>query len=224
MQAVILAAGKGLRLRPFTETKPKALIPIADKPLLEYTLESLPGAITEIVIVIGYLGEQIVEHFGNDWHGIPITYVTQPELRGTGDALLVATDVLHDDFLVVNGDDLYEKDDLTKLLEFPMSILAWQSTTTTQFGLKHDDNGILQGFDATSTLVNCGAYHLNTTFFNEPLAPITVHEQTEYSLPHTLVTLAARTQVTVVPATMWLPVGTPQQLDFANNYFIKRRT
>jgi NDP-sugar pyrophosphorylase family protein len=222
MQAVILAAGKGLRLRPFTEHHPKPLIPIADKPLIEYTLETLPDEITEIIIVIGYLAEQIKDHLGDSWHGKKITYVVQETLQGTGDAVLQAKAIVDQNFLVVNGDDLYSKNDLTALLEHQWSILAWKSTVPTEFGLDVDENGRLKGFDPTSTLVNCGAYHLTKDFFNGPLAEVTVHDKTEYSLPHTLAKIAAHDTVIVVPATHWLPVGTPAQHQFANEYYIKK--
>ncbi len=222
MQAVILAAGKGLRLRPFTENHPKPLIPIAEKPLIEYTLESLPDSITDIVIVIGYLGDQIKEYLGDNWRGKPIKYIVQEVLLGTGDAILQAKSVVEQNFLVVNGDDLYEKSDLTHLLKYPLSILAWKSTVSTEFGLDTDEDGKLKGFNPNSTLVNCGAYHLTKEFYNNPLAEVIVHEKTEYSLPHTLAEIAQQETVMVVEATHWLPVGTPAQHEFANNYYIKK--
>ncbi len=222
MQAVILAAGKGLRLRPFTENHPKPLIPIANKPLIEYTLESLPDNTTEIIIVIGYLGEQIREHLGNSWNGKPIQYVEQKVLLGTGDAILQAKSVVDQNFLVVNGDDLYNKNDLTKLLDSPLSILAWESTKPYEFGLETDSEKRLLSFKSSSPLLCCGAYHLTKEFFNEKMAEVTVHDKTEYSLPHTLVQMAEDQKVMVVPATHWLPVGTPEQLKFANDYYIKK--
>lgn len=222
MQAVILAAGKGLRLRPFTEHHPKPLIPIADKALIEYTLESLPEAITEIIIVIGYLAHQIKDHLGDEWNGKPIKYVVQETLQGTGDALLQAKSLVEQNFLVVNGDDLYDRKDLTKLLDYPLSILAWESSVPYEFGLHASPDMQLLGFDQKSALLNCGAYHLTKDFFKEPLAEVTVHDKTEYSLPHTLVKIAEDQTVAVVKATHWLPVGTPAQHQFANEYYIKK--
>ena len=222
MQAVILAAGKGLRLRPFTEKHPKPLIPVAHKPLIKYTLETLPDSITEIIIVIGYLGQQIQDYLGDSWNGKPIKYVVQENLVGTGDALLQAKDLVEQNFLVVNGDDLYSKDDLTALLKYDYSILAWESTVPYPFGLSVLENGQLVGFDPKSALLNCGAYHLTKDFFKNPLAEIQVHDKTEYSLPHTLVNIAQHEQVMVVSATHWFPVGTPAQHIFANGYYVRK--
>jgi bifunctional UDP-N-acetylglucosamine pyrophosphorylase/glucosamine-1-phosphate N-acetyltransferase len=219
MQAVILAAGKGLRLRPFTDHHPKPLIDVAGKPLLEYTLESLPDSITEIIIVIGYLGHQIKDHFGDVWNGKAIRYVLQEELLGTGDALLQAKSFVDQNFLAVNGDDLYAKADLTQLLEHSLGILAWQSQVAQENGLKVTNEMNLIDFDPTSTLVNSGAYHLTKDFFNNPLVEIEVRDKTEYSLPHTLVTMAKTQPVKVVKATHWFPVGTTAQHEFANRYY-----
>ena len=222
MQAVILAAGKGLRLRPFTEHHPKPLIPVAGKALIEYTLESLPDSISEIIIVVGYLANQIKDHLGDEWHGKPIKYVVQETLQGTGDALLQAKPLVEQNFLVVNGDDLYAKKDLTKLLEYPLSILAWESSIPYEYGLHTSESMQLLGFDPKSALLNCGAYHLTKDFFEEPLAEVTVHDKTEYSLPHTLVKIAEDKTVMVVRATHWFPIGTPAQHQFADEYYVKK--
>lgn len=220
MQAVILAAGQGLRLRPFTDNKPKALVLINNQPLIFYTLNSLPDTISEIIIVVGYLGQQIIDAVGDNFHNIPVKYCWQEELLGTGDALLQAQDLLSEKFLVINGDDLYSKSDLTELTRHEQAILAWESNQAAEFGLQ--TNGTkLTGFDSNSKLINCGAYILHKNFFTENLARITVHQKTEYSLPHTLAQLSTHSPVEVVKASFWLPVGTPEQLSFANSYLNK---
>ncbi len=222
MQAVILAAGKGLRLRPFTDNHPKPLVPVAGKPLLHYTLEALPDCITEIIIVVGYLGEQIREAIGDNWHGRPVRYVEQPELKGTGDALCQARNLVENKFLALNGDDIYDKVDLTELTQHNYSILAQQGNQTSQFGLAESADGHLTSFDPSSTLINSGAYFLNQDFFADPLATVSVHDHLEYSLPHTLVALAAKHPVMIVKAKHWLQVGTPEQLQIAHDYYNKK--
>ncbi len=222
MQAVILAAGKGLRLRPFTEKHPKPLIEINHQPLLEYTLGALPSSIDKVIIVVGYLGEQIVEHFGSYWNTKQIHYVKQTELLGTGDALHRAKDLLQSPFLVLNGDDLYEKKDLEQLIALPNSMLVWQSQATSNYGIVRNEDNSFGGFSDQSSLINCGAYFLTEEFFSIPLVDVPVPNGIEYSLPHTLAKLALNTKVNLVSATRWLPVGTPKQLQFANDYFIKK--
>ena len=87
MKAVVLAAGEGKRLRPFTETMPKVMLPVGNKPILEHVFDSLKKAgINEIIVVVGYKKEVIMEYF-KDYNDIKLTYVTQEKQLGTAHAL-----------------------------------------------------------------------------------------------------------------------------------------
>ena len=87
-KAVILAAGEGRRLRPFTETMPKVMLPVANKPLLEYVFDAVrKSGIEEIIVVVGYKKEVIMEYF-KDYKNVKITYVIQDRQLGTAHALL----------------------------------------------------------------------------------------------------------------------------------------
>jgi len=99
-QAVILAAGEGQRLRPFTVHRPKAMLSIADKPILQYVVESLANnGIRDIVVVVGYRKEQVYDYFGaGERLGIEITYVTQEDQLGTAHALEQAKDAVGKSF------------------------------------------------------------------------------------------------------------------------------
>src|SRR3989338_10703547 len=90
IQAVILAAGKGTRMLPLTETRPKPMQMVAGKNLIEWKLEALPDAVSDVIIVIGHQGELIKEYFGDSWKGRLIRYATQKELNGTAGALWAA--------------------------------------------------------------------------------------------------------------------------------------
>ncbi|MEZ4180384.1 MAG: sugar phosphate nucleotidyltransferase [Candidatus Doudnabacteria bacterium] len=219
MQAVILAAGQGLRLRPFTQNHPKPLINIGGQPLLTHTLNSLPENITEIIIVVGYLGEQIIDQIGDQWNSLPIKYVTQANLVGTGDALLQAKPLLKNKFLVINGDDIYQKSDLEILIQNGYAILAWPSQKPYQYGLQISPDNHLIGFDPNSSLTNCGVYLLDCGFFEYDLVSVPVHNGVEYSLPHTMVKMAEQEKIKVIQASSWLPVGTPEQLEQANQFY-----
>ena len=106
MQVVILAGGLGTRLRPITERIPKPLVPVNNRPYLEYQIEYLRrSGFTDILLVTGYLGEKIEAHFGNGTtFGVRLTYAQEDVIRGTGGALKYAEDHLADEFLVVYGD------------------------------------------------------------------------------------------------------------------------
>ena len=108
MKAVVLAAGEGTRLRPLTDEKPKGMVEVADRPILEYCFEQLAdlGA-SELLVVVGYQKEAIISHFGDGFEGIPITYAHQREQRGLAHALLTVEEHIDDDFMLMLGDNIF---------------------------------------------------------------------------------------------------------------------
>ncbi len=108
MKAVVLAAGKGTRLRPLTEDKPKGMVEVDGRPILTHCFEQLRtlGA-DEFVVVVGYRKENIMQHYGDDWQGIPITYTHQREQKGLAHALLTTEEHVDDDFMLILGDNIF---------------------------------------------------------------------------------------------------------------------
>jgi len=120
MKAMILAAGKGERLRPLTDTVPKPMIPVAGRPLIEYTLSFLRRhGIGEVVINLHHLGNVIEEHLGDGSRcGMKISYSHEEHLLGTGGGIKHAEPLLgKDTFVVVNSDILVDVD-LGEVLRF----------------------------------------------------------------------------------------------------------
>ena len=109
MQAVVLAAGKGTRLRPLTDDKPKAMVEVDDRPLVAHCFDQLIqlGA-EELIVVVGYEKEHIIDHFGDSYEGVPITYTEQEEQNGLAHALLTVREHVHDDFMLLLGDNIFE--------------------------------------------------------------------------------------------------------------------
>ena len=111
MNGVVLAAGRGSRLEPLTKTKPKAMVEVGGIPLLSHCFESLVAAeVTKLVVVVGYLGEQIEDFYGDEFAGVPIEYRVQQEQLGMAHALLRAEDAVSDDFILLNGDHILGSD------------------------------------------------------------------------------------------------------------------
>ncbi|MXR53066.1 NTP transferase domain-containing protein [Halovenus sp. WSH3] len=107
MQGVVPAAGQGTRMRPLTAEKPKGLVEVAGKPLLTHVFETLTALdVRELIVVIGYRGDQIREHYGGSFEGTPISYVTQQSRDGLADALLAAESEIETDFVWLNGDNV----------------------------------------------------------------------------------------------------------------------
>ncbi len=224
MQVVILAAGKGTRMGSLTENTPKPLLRIGTTTLLEQKLHALPEGVSEIIIVIGYLGERIREHLGDSWKGIPITYILDEERQGTGGSLWKARELLTGPFLVLSGDDLFHPDDLRKLFETPHAHAAYAKRH------KELEQGDYFLHDEKDTLVdmvtheyvapedfphryamNTSAYKLTPSIFEHPLE---VLKPGEYGLPHTLVAAVRRGELSmqVLITETWLSVNTPEQL------------
>ncbi|MGQ3330772.1 nucleotidyltransferase family protein [Halorubrum sp. FL23] len=108
MQAVIPAAGRGSRLGALTDDRPKGLVEVAGQPLLAYVFDrAIEAGADKLVVVIGYEGAQIVDHFGETFGDTPITYVHQRERLGLAHAVLQAEPHVDGAFLVVNGDNLF---------------------------------------------------------------------------------------------------------------------
>ncbi|PJE76748.1 hypothetical protein COV05_02860 [Candidatus Uhrbacteria bacterium CG10_big_fil_rev_8_21_14_0_10_48_16] len=213
MQAVILAAGKGLRLRPLTDTLPKPLIQVGQKPLITHTLEALPESVDEIFIVVNYLREQIIETLGASWNSIPIRYIVQDPLNGTAGALHLVKEHLHDRFLVMNADDLYKKQDLERLIMPKRSMLVFESRRNLKSSALSDRDQFI-GLGPGNIAV-CGAYVLGTEFFEADPVEIFVGAHQEFGLPQTVARMTQTIPIHMVRASAWHQVGTPEQLEQA---------
>ena len=224
MQAVILAAGRGTRMGTITESIPKPMIPILGKPLLEWKLEALPKQVEEVVITIGYLGEQIKEYFGENFQGKKMVYVYQEELNGTGGSLQLVRPYLQEEFFVTMGDDLYITEDLEKLLATPNSILGLYTEEAEKFGLLqvNEKNEMVSVVERphghAAGFINIGAYYLDQSIFAVPLVAIT---EKEYGLPQTLAQLSQHQAIPVLTATAWQPVGCPEDIPKAEEFIQK---
>jgi len=222
-QAVILAAGKGTRMLPLTETRPKPMQEVSGKNLIEWKLAALPEAIRDVVIVVGYQGEQIREFFGDMWHGRSIRYVVQEKLNGTAGALWSARNLLHGRFLVLMGDDLYAKEDIALMTEYSWAI-GGQKIVRQEVGgeILSNPDGTFAGMNERRHFIeqgfmNTGLYVLDEEIFSYDPVPIG-GSSTEFGLPHTLAVLAKKTPVAIVKATKWLQVTTPEDLRRAEEF------
>lgn len=110
LHAVIPAAGRGTRLAPLTDEKPKPLVDVGGRPLIEHVFDALaPVDPDSYVLVIGYRGDQIRDHLGDTYDNTPIEYVHQPEPEGLADAVRRAGRAVQGDrFVVCNGDNVLQ--------------------------------------------------------------------------------------------------------------------
>ena len=221
MDAIILAAGKGTRLRPHTETVPKPLLPVQGRPILDWIIGALPP-VERLVVVVNYLADQIEAYLAQQSHVRNWVAVRQTEPRGTGDALMSCKGVVTSDrVMVLNGDDLMGRADLANLAAVPMGILAHPVSQPKSFGIIfRNPDGTLkeiiekpEGLPAPQ-LANIGAYLFPKEVFGLtlPLSP-----RGEYEITDAVAQLAARGGFRVVEAKFWLPIGTVEQWQAAES-------
>ena len=173
-QAIILAAGEGQRLKPFTALRPKVMLPIANKPILSYVVEAVAGnGIPGIIMVVGYKKEQVQDYFGSgERFGVSITYVTQKYQVGTAQALRVAQNAATEGFLVLPGDNIIEPSTISGIVEAPLpTMLTKRSDNVSKYGVVAVENGLVRKIaekprEATGNIVNTGIYVLGRGVFD----------------------------------------------------------
>lgn len=117
MKAILLAAGCGKRLEPFTKENPKPMILLKGRPIIGYILDNLIELVEEFIIVIGYKGEKLREYIGENYRGIPVKYIINPIYETTNStySLWLAKSFVGNDFFVINADTIFHKDIIKRL-------------------------------------------------------------------------------------------------------------
>ena len=142
---VIIAAGKSTRTYPLTETRPKTLLPVANKEILAHNIDAVKEFASEIILIIGCQKEMIVSFIEKKYPELQIKYVEQSEQLGTGHALTLARELLPERFMVMMSDDLYSREDIEKCLSHKCSILSMEVQNPECFGVITSENGIMTG-------------------------------------------------------------------------------
>jgi NDP-sugar pyrophosphorylase family protein len=170
LKAIILAGGRGKRLRPITDYVPKPLIPIKNIPIIEWQIKYLKKfGISEIIVCSGYKTKMIKNYLNNKKLGIKITFSVEDKPLGTGGAIKKAGKKIKDkSFLVING-DIITNIDLKKMMEKENSIASIQLKT--KFGILQTDGNKIIKFDEKKEIkniwMNAGIYHLNKETLKE---------------------------------------------------------
>jgi NDP-sugar pyrophosphorylase family protein len=214
MDAILLAAGLGTRLRPHTLATPKPLLMVGNRPILDWTLGALPAVVDRVIVVVHYLAEQIEDYLGEqEWFPEWVT-VEQGEPRGTGDALRrCQAHVQSDRFLVLNGDDLFGAADLADLASRPAGVLVAEVQEPRKFGIAYlKPDGALERLVEKPDLpppqlANTGAYLFPRSVFD---LDISLSPRGEYEITDYVSQLAARQPFHVVRAKFWFPIGTAE--------------
>ena len=214
MDAVILAAGLGTRLRPHTLHTPKPMLAVRGRPTLDWTLGALPSSVDHVVVVVHYLAEQVEKYLREQKHFARWTTVPQEQPRGTGDALRRCREHIQSDrLLVLNGDDLYGAKDLADLASRPAGLLVHRVDEPRRFGIAFlKEDGTLERLVEKPDLdgprlANTGAYLFPRSVFD---IDIQLSARGEYEITDYVSSIAQRQPVHIVQANFWLPIGTEE--------------
>lgn len=226
MNAVIFAAGKSTRTYPLTLTRPKPLLPIANKTIMAHQIDALPDSVDTVIAIVGYRQEMIREVMGEEYKGRKLVYVEQKEQKGTGHALLQCADLIDAPFMAFNGDDLYAPEDFARLASHDQAALAKVVEDPRLYGIYEvDDNDnvvrlVEKPKEVFSNLANIGAYKFTPEVF-EVLAHTPLSERGEIEITSAIQTLAEQGSFKVATAEgYWLPIGYPWHLLDANAYML----
>jgi glucose-1-phosphate thymidylyltransferase len=180
LRGIILHGGHGTRLRPLTHTGPKQLLPIANKPMSQYCIESLKEAgITEIAIIVGGIGaNKVQEYYGSgERFGVKLTYIQQDLPRGIAHAIRLCSDFINNQkFVVFLGDNILKRSISDYVRNFQQDdskaeILLCEVSNPTQFGIADVKNGVLKKImekpkNPPTNLAVTGIYFLTPTIFD----------------------------------------------------------
>lgn len=228
MQAVILAAGRGTRMGELTESRPKPLLEIHGKSLLEYELEMLPDEVDEVIIVVGYLGGLIQQKFGGSYGSKRLLYVEQEVLDGTAGALWRAKDILKDRFIVVMADDIYAAKDAERCIKTHDWVMFVQKTDNMIAGgsVVTDKRGNIQKIEegshgGKSGLINTNMFALDTRLFDYPLIPKS-EGGSEFGLPQTILEASKQSGIpfTTEEVTQWIQISSPEDIQKAERMLV----
>ena len=236
LKAIILSAGEGSRMRPLTLTKPKTMLPVAGKPIIQYNIESLrDNGITDILLIVRYKEEIVRNYFGDgsDFGG-NISYKTQKDFLGTANAISYGEDFIDDSIIVLNGDIILDDEIIHEIIKkynylSPDTLmLLTEVEDPSAFGVVEIENGNIKNIvekpkreEAPSNLVNAGIYIFNKDIFDK-IRETEISERGEYEITDS-VSLQIEDNKTVIghkTSKDWIDVGRPWELIEVNEELI----
>ena len=236
LKAIILSAGEGSRMRPLTLTKPKTMLPVAGKPIIQYNIESLrDNGITDILLIVRYKEEMVRNYFGDGSDfGVNIFYKTQKDFLGTANAISYGEDFIDDSIIVLNGDIILDDEIIHEIIKkynylTPDTLmLLTEVEDPSAFGVVEIENGNIKSIvekpkreEAPSNLVNAGIYIFNKDIFDK-IRKTEISERGEYEITDS-VSLQIKDNKTVIghkTSKDWIDVGRQWELIEVNEDLI----
>ena len=227
MECVVLAAGEGKRMRPLTAKRPKVMLPLVNRPMLEHlVIAARDAGINDFVFVVGYGEREIRRHFGDGsaW-GIHVNYAPQRQQNGTADAVRAARELVTDTFLVLNGDMILKSEDIANLARGSSPCMGVSTTDHPQdYGVVLTENSLITSLEEKSqkpksNLINAGAYLFDTDIFGM-IDRVKPSPRGELELTDALTELIAKKMLHAYHLSYWMDVGHPWDMLDANTTLI----
>ncbi|MDO8604253.1 MAG: nucleotidyltransferase family protein [bacterium] len=217
MKAVIFAAGNGKRMHPITLERPKPLVNVLGKPLIQHIWEVLPATIDEVIIVVGYKREMMRDFLGDEYMGKSVSYVEQNEALGTAHALKLCRPYLEKEkkFLLMYADDLHGKDGVARLVEQDMALLVHFVEDPRRFGVVITNvDGTIKNIEEKpehpkSNLAVTGVYVLSPKIFEYEA---THTHNGEFYLTDMIEEYIRHNPMQVVESDFWIPIAYPHDI------------
>lgn len=222
VDAVLMAGGKGERLRPLTHITPKPLLPVGDKAIIDYNIERLIYfGIKHISVTVNYLREQIEEHYKLPFNGVNISCVREPKYLGTVGSVKFVNNFYNDTVLVMNSDLFTNIDYEDFYLHFKehnadMSVVAVPYSVSVPFGVFSLDGRNIKGLvekPKYNYYANAGIYLIRREIIEE------IPDNTFYNATDLIESLIRKNK-TVIRYPLngtWIDIGTPQEYEKAQD-------
>ena len=223
IQAVIMAAGKSTRTWPLTLTKPKPLLKVMNKEIIKHNLDALQGLVSEVIIIVGFKKEMIIEEIGHKYGKLKIRYAEQKRQLGTGHALKYVEKLIKGKFIVMGGDDIFSKKDIKACLRHKYAVLGCKVEDPGRFGVfvvkgKEVKKVVEKPKKFVSGIANAGLYVFDKSVFKFKLRK---SQRGEYEIIDYINALIKKERVVCENVKgRWLSVGYPWDLIEANSVLV----
>ena len=223
IQAVIMAAGKSTRTWPLTLTKPKPLLKVMNKEIIKHNLDALQGLVGEVIIIVGFKKEMIIEEIGHKYGRLKIRYAEQKTQLGTGHALKCVERLIKGKFIVIGGDDIFSRKDIKACLSHKIAVLGCKVEDPGRFGVfvvkgKEVKKVVEKPRKFVSDIANAGLYVFDKSVFKFKLRK---SQRGEYEIIDYINALIKKERVVCENVKgRWLSVGYPWDLIEANNVLV----
>jgi UDP-N-acetylglucosamine diphosphorylase/glucosamine-1-phosphate N-acetyltransferase len=227
MKCVILAAGEGTRMHPLTFTRPKVMLPLAGKPILEWNLLNARAAdLKEFIFVVSYKSEMVREYFGDGkkWN-VKISYVNQGKAMGTAHAIGITETFVHD-FIVMCGDTIFGTNDIKNIMKKGVKIGLIHLENPTEYGIvelkgRHLVKIYEKMEQPFTNVVNAGIYHFDDSIFTY-IHKTNKSSRGEYEITDSINMLVDHEPMDAIVLKEWRDVVYPWHLLEANEELLKK--